>query len=79
MTEIDNKKVWQTSIKLSWLESDSDDGNDHECDPDEYFYRQLVQHWILICQIMEAVVCTSYEKKAPPYMERLQKGAQKNI
>ena len=44
MTEIDNKKVWQTSIKLSWLESDSDDGNDHECDPDEYFYRQLVQH-----------------------------------
>ena len=39
----------------------------------KYFYGELVQHWIWICQILEAVVPTSYEKKAPPYMEQLQK------
>ena len=30
-------------------------------------------YWIWSCHIVEAVVSTSYEKKAPPHMEQLQK------
>ena len=39
----------------------------------KYFNREFLEHWKIMCQFAEAVVSTSEEKKAPPYMERLQK------
>ena len=34
---------------------------------------ELMDHWIVISEFVGVVVSTSDEKKAPPYMERLQK------
>ena len=39
----------------------------------KYLNGEFLEHWKIMCQFAEAVVSTSEEKKAPPYMERLQK------
>ena len=39
----------------------------------KYFNGGSVEHWMVISEFLEDVVSTSDEKKAPPYMERLQK------
>ena len=39
----------------------------------KYLYGQMVYNWIVISKFMKVVVSTSDAKKAPPYLERLQK------